>query len=109
MWEELLGCLDDFADLVGSEGNHAVAVRILAAVSAARERLKLTRSPRAQVDAQARDAQLRQVLSEAVFNSAWADGEAWELADAIRAAHSPQHELYVAPEVRDSQIAIERG
>ena len=44
MWDELLGCLDDFADLIQLEGAADVAVRLSAAAAKARERLRLARS-----------------------------------------------------------------
>lgn len=90
MWEELLGGLDDLADLIHREGPADLAVRILAAAAMARKRLRLVRSPRTEERAQAQAAALRAALTEPVYGSHWNDGCEWEIDHAIELALSPK-------------------
>ncbi len=90
MWEELLGGLDDLAELIDREGQPDLAVCILAAAATARQRLRLLRSPRADESALALAAELRRELTGPVFESRWADGSAWEIDRAIGTALSPK-------------------
>ena len=46
MREELLGCLEDHAELAEAEGKLEVAVTLAAAAARSRDRLGLHRSPR---------------------------------------------------------------
>ena len=90
MWEELLGGLDDFAALIHREGPADLAVRILAAATMARKRLRLVRSPKTEGKSQALAAALRDALAEPVFESHWNDGCEWEIDHAIELALSPK-------------------
>ena len=53
MREELLGCLEDHAELAEAESKREVAVGLAAAVAQSRDRLGLTRSPRGEPRADA--------------------------------------------------------
>ncbi len=86
MWDELLGCLDDFADLVQLEGFADIAVRLSAAAAKARERLQLPRPPRAEERWQLQLASRRQAISGPVFEANWSDGRSWDVEDAIASA-----------------------
>jgi len=83
MWEELLGCLDDMADLLHDEGDIDLAVRLSAATSTARERLRLLRPARAGQADVARFARLRQALGAAEFDNCWNEGRTWDVEDAV--------------------------
>jgi predicted ATPase/class 3 adenylate cyclase len=95
MWEELLGCLEDFTELVCLEGRADRAVRLSAAVEKARERLQLERSPRAEARWQSRLANRRHVISDLVFEANWSDGHSWDVEDAISSALSTTSETNV--------------
>ena len=87
MWKELLGCLDDFAGLAELAGKHAMAVRIAAAATLSRQRLRLIRRPAAEARAQARLETLRDSLGDEGFVAAWNEAwDRWETEDAIRSA-----------------------
>ena len=86
MWEELFGCLEDFARLLRDEGDVDATVRVLAAMAAARQRVRLIRPPRAARELQSMIDDLRQTLGTERFDSAWSDGAMWDVEDAIRAA-----------------------
>jgi predicted ATPase/class 3 adenylate cyclase len=85
MWEELLGCLEDFAELCHSEGEPGLALRLAAAVHRAREHLVLARSPRDEVLQSALVSDYRKVVTVSP-EDAWRDGLSWEVEDAIRNA-----------------------
>ena len=74
MREELLGCLEDHAELAEAEGKHEAAVGLAAAAAQSRDRLGLTRSPRGERRWQAFVGRLRRTMSEGLFDSAWNDG-----------------------------------
>jgi hypothetical protein len=84
MWDELLGSLEDFAELSHGEDDPGKALRLAAAVHRARERLNLMRTPR--------DAALQEALmaayrkAAAAPQAAWSEGLAWEVEDAVRHA-----------------------
>jgi tetratricopeptide (TPR) repeat protein len=86
MWEELLGCIEDFADLVYLEGTADIAVRLSAAAAKARERLQLPRPPRAEERWQSQLASRREVITDPVFEANWSDGRNWDVEDAINSA-----------------------
>ncbi len=86
MWDELLGCLDDFADLVELEGSSDIAVRLTAATAKARERLQLPRTPRAEERWQLQLASRRTAISGPVFETNWSDGRSWDVEVAITSA-----------------------
>jgi tetratricopeptide (TPR) repeat protein len=93
MWEEVLGSLEDFAELVYLEGAVDVALRLSAAAERARAHLQLVKSPRVEQRWQAHIANLRLTIAGPTFDSRWEDGRAWEIDDAVRAALSTQREV----------------
>jgi predicted ATPase/class 3 adenylate cyclase len=92
MHEELLGCLEDYATLWHSLGQDEEAVRMHAAVDTLRQRMALTRPPRADAQIRANVARLRASLGAAAFDTAWLAGTGWEISEAADRA------LAVAPE-----------
>jgi len=96
MWDELLGSLEDFAELISFEGEMDVAIRLSAATETARARLRLVKAPRMEQRWQAHVAKLRQAITGPTFDSNWEDGRAWEIDDAIRAALLTQREVAAA-------------
>jgi tetratricopeptide (TPR) repeat protein len=83
MWEELLGCLEDAAELLSFEGAVERSIRVSAAAAKARDLLRLRRTPRAELRHQARIAAYRRAATAAEFNTNWEEGEAWSVDDAI--------------------------
>ena len=96
MREELLGCLEDHAELAQAEGKAEVAVGLAAAAAHSRQRLGLTLSPRAERRRQALIGRLRRTLTEGPFDSAWDEAQHWQVDEAIRHALSPQSERATA-------------
>jgi tetratricopeptide (TPR) repeat protein len=85
MWGELLGCLEDHAELMHREGNGLLAVQVSAIASKIRQRLNLGRSPRIETRWQAHLDRLHEGLLEDVYAAEWAIG--WnqlEVDDAVR-------------------------
>jgi tetratricopeptide (TPR) repeat protein len=87
MWDELLGCLEEYAELLNAEGDLTLAVRITAAAVKARARLGLVRSPRAEQRLRSRVAGYRERATG--FNDDWNLGEGWSVDDAILSALKP--------------------
>jgi hypothetical protein len=87
MYEELLGCLDDHAELMRAMDAPHGAVRVYAGVEVARERLTLRRYPRGQRRWCETIAEARRHLGEAAFEQAWSQGRGWTLEDAIEHAN----------------------
>jgi predicted ATPase/class 3 adenylate cyclase len=96
MREELLGCLEDHAELAEAEGKREVAVGLTAASARSRERLGLTRSPRGEVRWHTFVGRLRRAMPDGTFDSAWDDGQRWQIDDAIRQALSAHPERATA-------------
>ena len=96
MRDELLGCLEDHAELADAEAKLETAVGLAAAAARSRERLGLSRSPRGEERWQALVGRLRRTLTDAPFESAWDDGERWQIDDAIAQAISAQPERATA-------------
>jgi predicted ATPase/class 3 adenylate cyclase len=92
MWEELLGCLQDFAELVATEGAHVIAARIAGTVATLRQRRRLALSPRGKERWERQLARLRQVLPAAAFDLAWNDGGSREIDVAINYALTTSRE-----------------
>lgn len=87
MWEELLGCLEDYAVLGQRIGTPGDAVRIVATVTTFRQRLSLGRSSHAEARWAASVTELRDRLSDVDFVQAWNEAwDQWEVDDAIRCA-----------------------
>ena len=74
MYEELLGCLDDHAELMRAMDAAHDAVRVYAGVEVARERLTLRRYPRGQRRWCETIAEARRHLGDAAFEQAWSQG-----------------------------------
>ena len=83
---EILACLEDHAELMCTNGRADEAARLYAAAASMRERLSLMRSPRNESRWEAGIAALKGSLGDAEFAADWAQGQAWELGDALRAA-----------------------
>ena len=96
MREELLGCLEDHAELAQAEGKVEIAVGLAGAAAHSRQRLGLTLSPRAERRRQALIGRLRRTLTEGPFDSVWDEAQHWQVEEAIRHALSPQSERATA-------------
>ena len=96
MREELLGCLEDHAELAEAEGKREVAVGLAAAAAQSRDRLRLTRSPRGERRWQALVGRLRRAMGEGLFDSAWNDAQQWRIDEAIGQALSESLERATA-------------
>ena len=83
---ELLGCLEDHARILHLQGHAAEAVRLYAAIEAARERLVLRRRARHEQRWRSDVAASRAALGDTAFETAWAEGEGWSLDRAQRHA-----------------------
>ena len=96
MREELLGCLEDHAELAQAEGKLEIAVG-LAAVGG-----QVTRAARPEAERRARaalagaDRRLRRTLTDGPFDGAWAEAQQWQIDEAIRHALSAQVERATA-------------
>ena len=86
MRSELLECLEDYAVLARLDGAHDDAVRLCGATSRSRERRGLVRPPTAERRWLGELAMLRQRLGDRAFDEAWAQGQAWDLDEAVRQA-----------------------
>ena len=96
MHDELLGCLEDHAELAQAEGKVEIAVGLAAAAAKSRGRLGLTRSPRHELRWQALIGRLRRTMTEAPFDSAWDEAQQWQIDEAIRHALSSRLERAAA-------------
>lgn len=83
---EVLGCLEDYAQLANATGRAEDAARLYAAAANQRERRALMRSPRSGRRWQDAISTSRAELGDAAFEAAWAEGRAWQLEEAIRCA-----------------------
>jgi len=90
MYSELLGCLEDHAELTQALGRTEDAVWLYAAAAAGRYRLTLSRSPRREESWRKSIAQARSSLGDASYEAAWAAGQSRELNQAVEHALSPQ-------------------
>jgi len=102
MYEELLGCLDDHAELMRAMGAVEDAVRIYASVDAARERLTLRRYPRSQRRWADTIAGVRHKLGDEDFDKRWSEGRTWSIDDAITRARSRVESSAIEPEAADA-------
>lgn len=92
MREEVLGCLEDHAALIGSNGNIEAAVQLAAAAAGSRHRLSLVRTPRTELAWQVSLADWRERLHSDEFDEAWHEGSEWNVDHAIQSALGKQHE-----------------
>ena len=86
MRTDLLTCLEDHSALLSLSGACEMAVKLAAAASTLRMRLGLARSPRAEQRWLAHAASLTQVVPSETFATLWAEGECWELENAMSSA-----------------------
>jgi len=86
MFAELLGCLEDHAELACLDGHVDEALRICAAIDAARERLVLSRPPKAAARFAAALSRYQQQAGADVTARARIEGAAWELSFAVSRA-----------------------
>ena len=96
MRDELLGCLEDHAELAEAEGKLEVAVTLAAAAARSRDRLGLHRSPRGELRWQALVGRLRRAMTDAPFNTAWSDAQELQIDEAISQALSAPRERATA-------------
>ncbi len=86
MKPEMIGCLEDFAALAQLSGDTRHAVRLYATAAAARERLTLTRMPRAERRLRGSLALARRALGDADFAAVSLQGRDARLEDGVRQA-----------------------
>jgi non-specific serine/threonine protein kinase len=94
MNSETIEALEDHARLAHLLGLADAAVRLYGAASAARERLKLPRSPRTELRYLNEVAVLRAAQTGSDFDVAWAQGREWGLKEAVGRAlslHAPSN------------------
>jgi predicted ATPase/class 3 adenylate cyclase len=96
MWEELLGCLQDFAELAATEGARAAAARIAGTVAALRQRRRLALSPREKERWEDQLTRLRQAMPADAFAAAFNDGSSRGVDEAIDYALTVAREPVVA-------------
>ncbi len=96
MWEELLGNLEDHAALARIDGRVEIAVRLAAATSLSRDRLRLARPPRGERHWQGQLEAMRKSMSASDFDSAWGEGREWPIDHAIRAVLTEQQDQVAA-------------
>jgi tetratricopeptide (TPR) repeat protein len=96
MHEELLGCLEDWAELAQAEGKIETAVGLAAWAAGSRQRLGLPRSPRGELRWQALVGGLRRTMADAPFEGAWGEAQQWQIDEAMRHALSSQDERATA-------------
>ncbi len=83
MYEETLGCLEDYASLLQSIGRGGEAARLYAAVEASRERLALPRPPRSERRLRGEIAAVRAKVETKAFDAAWSSGSTLEVGEAV--------------------------
>jgi predicted ATPase/class 3 adenylate cyclase len=86
MWDELLGCLEDFAELSLREQQAGLSLRLAAAVQRARDRLGLRRTPSDAARQTALLIDYQKATSIGSAEDAWREGQGWEVEDAARNA-----------------------
>ncbi len=96
MREEMLGCLEDHAALIGADGHIEAAVQLAAAASGSRHRLNLVRDARSEAAWQTHLADWRARLQAEAFDEAWHDGSEWTVDDAVQSALAKQQESALA-------------
>jgi len=96
MRDEVLGCLEDHAELAEAEGKLEVAVTLAAAAARSRDRLGLQRSPRGALRWQALVGRLRRAMTDGPFNAAWDDAQRLQTDEAISQALSAHRERATA-------------
>ena len=83
---ELIGCLEDFGELLTTAGAVDKAAGLMGAAASLRERLSLPRSPRAEEHWQRALARAREQAGDQAFQAAFAKGGSSPTADAVERA-----------------------
>jgi len=83
---ELIGCLEDFGELLAAVGVSADAIKFLGAAASLRERLALPRPRRADEHWKRVVARVRGVVGDEAFESSFAGGRNWPTGDAVASA-----------------------
>lgn len=86
MWDELLGCLEDFAELCKREGRPSLALQLCSAVQLARDKLGLKRTPRDQAMQEKQVADYRRASNNESPDEVWLAGLGWGIEEAVSAA-----------------------
>ena len=90
MRDELLSCFEDHAALAANTGSIELAIKLAASASALRTRLGLARVPRGEKRWLAFVERLQQAAVAESFAAGWAEGECWELENAMSSALAAQ-------------------
>ena len=96
MHAEILGCLEDYAEIARALGDTERAVRLSAAIESTRAALALARTPGNERRWQGHLAALRAELPEPAFAQAWSKGSSMRLDDAVLEAQSAGADAAVA-------------
>jgi tetratricopeptide (TPR) repeat protein len=83
---ELIGCLEDFGELISMAGAIDKAVGLIGAAASLRERLGLPRSPRAEAHWTWIITRIKGLAGEHVFQASFAKGGNWPTGDAVAVA-----------------------
>lgn len=86
MREEMVDCVEDFAEVALREGRSEEATQLAGAADQARSRLAVARPPREERLWQDLLERLREALPRVDFDVAWHEGQRWETKDAVQAA-----------------------
>ena len=86
MNSEALDCMADYASLMEAAGQAETAVRLYAAIAAAREMLGLPGAAHRDAEMKSRLTATRANLGDRVFDAAWSMGRTWSRDDAIEHA-----------------------
>ena len=93
MRDQLLGCVEDCAELAEAEGKLELAVTLAATAARSRDRLGLRRSPRGELRWEALVNRLRRAMSEVPFNAAWNDAQQLQTDEVISQALSARERV----------------
>jgi tetratricopeptide (TPR) repeat protein len=83
---ELIGCLEDFGELLVAVGPVTNAIKFMGAAASLRERLALPRSRRAEEDWKRVVDRVRVLVGDEAFESSFAGGRNWPTGDAVASA-----------------------
>ncbi|HJU22743.1 MAG TPA: hypothetical protein VJ891_09550, partial [Casimicrobiaceae bacterium] len=87
---ELVGCLEDFAELLATTGLVDNAVNLMGNATSLRERLGLSRPQRAEEDWKRTIAHARQLAGDAAFEASFARGREQSTEEAVTCAIAPR-------------------
>jgi predicted ATPase/class 3 adenylate cyclase len=83
---ELIGCLEDFGELISMAGAIDKAVGLIGAAASLRERLGLPRPPRAEAHWTRIVTLIKELAGDQVFQASFAKGGNWPTGDAVAVA-----------------------